>query len=73
MNAIILRYIWAHITIQISMSELLEVEKKVIGAFTALVVKLSEASFRPIFLKVSLSFSCDRCVFTVTAASLCSC
>ena len=36
------------------LTSILEVERNVINAFAGLVVKLSEASFRPIFLKVSL-------------------
>ena len=36
------------------LTSILEVERNVINAFAGLVVKLSEASFRPIFLKVSV-------------------
>ena len=41
--------------LQASFTEVLEVERSTIAAFTALVVKLSESSFRPIFLKVGVS------------------
>ena len=39
---------------QVDLTSVLEVEKNIINAFACLVIKLSEASFRPVFLKVSV-------------------
>ena len=40
---------------QVDLTSVLEVERNIINAFPCLVIKLSETSFRPVFLKVSLN------------------
>ena len=44
---------------QVDLTSVLEVEKNIINAFACLVIKLSEASFRPVFLKVSVDLTAN--------------